>query len=195
MKVLALFIGGFRENMRKSTGLEDIVRGERQKWDDDQVRITDPYHWDADAKGIARRNARIIRDEQCKPNIVIAAYSWGSPTAVKVAKEFKKLGHKVDYVVLCDPVHRSKWLPFWWLEWRAMTRYPKHINFPDNVMNLYGVYQRNNRPWGRRPRVKGHEYRLRQFHKLDEKHVTIDSSKEFAVMVNKVLMAAMGNGS
>jgi len=63
---------------------------------------------------------------------------------MQLCKQLKLRGLRVNNLVLCDAVYRSKWIT---LSWKSLTRNPKII-IPDNVDHVDWFYQTLNKPAG-----------------------------------------------
>lgn len=82
------------------------------------------------------------------------AYSWGAGWgAMQFARQLRRLGIAVRFMVLSDPVYRSRWLSF---RWRSLMRRDvpiigaPSIRVPQNVGRVVSFYQTINRPQAHR---------------------------------------------
>lgn len=81
------------------------------------------------------------------PQVFVAAYSWGAGWGfVRLAKEMRKRGLRIQSAVLSDPVYRH---PLWSLAWLALVRWRK-IMVPNNVNRVHWFFQREGLPRGHR---------------------------------------------
>lgn len=101
--------------------------------------------WDDNWSDLAEKIWR-ARPGNVAPKIKIYAYSWGGASAMILARELRERGIGVDWIVLSDPVYRSRW---WSGLWRSMVGNPR-IRVPSNVQHVGRFYQRQNWPRGHR---------------------------------------------
>lgn len=75
---------------------------------------------------------------------MLAGYSWGGYTAIKLAQQLAKRGLRVRHIILSDAVYRHH---YWLGQWRALVPWTK-IVIPKNVQEVTWFYQRQNLPRG-----------------------------------------------
>ncbi len=122
----------------------------------------------------------IHRTSVSHPTIRIYAYSWGCGYGfLRLAKELKRRGLKVDVAVLCDPVYHSHLLLFRWLAFiPGMTLW-----VPSNVHEVRGVAQSQSCLRGHRVKaVDPKATRVHQFVRLHRDHTWMDDSPLFHSM-------------
>jgi len=134
-------IGGFQQDLGDHTGTDRL-------WRTLQFRYSGPrslvlfMEWHDRVKGVARLIWRHAGENGQRVRVTIAAYSWGVPTAVKLAKALRKLGISVDSLVSADGVYRWRWRL-----WRVFLRWPK-IVIPPNVELVVPFRQKLDWPFG-----------------------------------------------
>jgi hypothetical protein len=172
-----IFISGRTERIGHDTGTKKA----REYVEDAIPRPLDAHtiirklEWNSDWNAVADMIADIC---QFDSTVSVYAYSWGAGYgARKLAKFLAERGICINTAVLCDPVYRSRFLPFRFL---ALTRFPK-IKWPANVLNIWQIYQRSNRPHGHLPILTdGKAQRIHLLEQVPEtRHNTIDDSQRY----------------
>lgn len=181
-----ILISGFRQSRLTMNGMERLwldLRGMSSR-----RRCVQYFTWDDDWKEHA---AFIARNSHEGSKVYIYAYSWGAGWGfMKLSKYLGELGVQVNVAVLCDPVYRNPIFPTWFtLNPMSMTEGRK-IKLPDNVREVYWLYQRNNKPCGHTP--VGEHCMIHDPIKLNLIHSEMEDSPEFHAMVHGVVKASVG---
>lgn len=156
-----VLISGFRQSRGEATGLQKLY----MKLVDIRTASTPMFmeHWNSRFDQLAQLIWRSSVDDDIRPVIRVAAYSWGCGHGfVEFANALNERGLSVNTAVLCDPVFHQ-----WWRPHRAMipvswASLRKPIEVPGNVGEVFSVYQRQNLPSGHDlvgsdPRTKIHD--------------------------------------
>lgn len=181
VKRVDICIGGFTQTRNNPSGIDKVYL--------DNVELKNSHitlicNWKDDWKSLARFLFRIGPDDLTL-DVRVYAYSWGCGYAfIRLAKELKKMGIKIRYAVLSDPVYfnrlfrwRAMYSPFW---------IPK-IMVPDNVQKVYYFVQRQNLPSGHK--VKAVDENLTKVYFMGElkyTHQYMDDAPEFRLLCRKV---------
>ena len=136
---------GFTESVNRRTGIEELW-GELRKFASSSMTVLMPWEWRDDMRALA---AFVDRNSQGLPSVMVVAYSWGAGFAFpRFARECFARGIKVDVACLCDPVYRSRWLPWWLpLDPLALT-HGRKILLPRNVGRVEWARQKLGMPQG-----------------------------------------------
>ncbi len=128
--------------------------------------------WHDDPRGYARM---VARDHKGGDKIMICVYSYGGGWwLMEFLDELAKYGIKVDVVVACDPVYRSK---YFFLRWKALTK--QTLELPENVIRRYVHFvQYLNKPGGDAIYVPA-DIDYHGPHELQYKHVKMDNAPEY----------------
>lgn len=120
-----IVIGGFRQDL----GLIALVEALCQLF---PSRITTRIYsrrWNVPVSSLANE---IRRAHDTKARLVGISFSWGNPTMIALARELAKSGHRIERLVMCDPVPRALgFLPI------------GSLKVPANVRNVEWLYQKN----------------------------------------------------
>lgn len=112
--------------------------------------------------------------------VAVYAYSWGAGWgAMHLARYLRRRGIAVRYMVLSDPVYRSRWVSFRWrsLLPRWLTAAPM-IRVPANVGEVWSFHQTMATPSGHRL-VAENGTIIHPSVRLMYDHGSIDQAKEF----------------
>lgn len=195
IKTCIIPIMGFTQTIGRNVGMIKLWRQLRDMTSEDRF-IERPQRWCSNWADTADFIHGISQNGEKKPTICVAAYSWGAGWGfIRLAKELKKRGLRIDKAVLCDPVYRSPLLPFGWL-----TRIRSLINsgplaprivIPSNVENVWYFYQRQNKPRAHRlvpqkegypvlhPGIEARPNEGLEAGELDASHAFMDDQPEF----------------
>jgi len=178
-----ILISGFLQTEGQPTGFVRL-------WSELHHTHSGPYSrvelraWDDDWHDLAELIWR------CRPrdngvDVRIFAYSWGGPSAMKLARELGRRGIRVRAMALCDPVYRDRWRL-----WRTLFPWPE-IRVPTTVGEVAWVRQR--RDWPQGHDVVAEDARQTIIHEpriVDCGHTYMDDSKQFRQMAH--VIARMG---
>lgn len=97
--------------------------------------------WDQYAEFIWR-----FQHPTAPPTIRVYAYSWGAGWGfLKLARELKRRGLRIETAVLSDAVYCSGW---WLLKYPQALSPIRRVVVPDNVGQVHWFFQRSYRPYG-----------------------------------------------
>jgi len=170
-----ILISGFTQTTGKANGFDKLWLKLRPHAST-LVTLTQPQEWNSNFKNLASFVERMKPEEE-KPDIRVYAYSWGCGHGfIRLAKELKKRGHKINYAVLCDPVFHSYWRP-----WRSMLtgKWSPPIKIPDNVGTVFSFKQRQNRPQATELIACSDNTTLHSMVELKANHAWMDDQPEF----------------
>ncbi len=136
-----ILISGFLQATGEPTGLQRLWLRLGRLRDPSTCVLLQP--WDADVANLAEL-IWLCRPAEKSPAVKIYGYSWGGSTAVRLARQLKKRGIAIRWMVLCDAVHRPRWWP---LRWMALLPWMR-IRIPDNVEEVWWCRQYENLPRG-----------------------------------------------
>ena len=143
MRKAILVISGFTERDHENTGSrqlwESLSEFENDGAHDNLVFVT-LKEWNHNWKEFGAW-LDLLGVSEC----FVCAYSWGAGHGLK--KLAKSFSGQIS-CILCDPVYRSKLIPFRWLALFDMT-----IKYPKNVLVKRWFYQKLDEPGG--DKVKG----------------------------------------
>jgi hypothetical protein len=175
---------GFTEKEGELSGTEDAFRLVLRKFASPSVTVYHPRSWAADVRKIAAQLVRFGVKE-----IVIISYSHGSAAAVALAKECAKNKISVSKWLSCDAVARPR-LPrhnlFQIFTLPRVLAANAHIKVPANVMEVDGVRQRTQWPYGCDLKATGYT-RHKCLKYLMAGHTQIDSHPDWWALVEKHL--------
>ena len=99
--------------------------------------------WRDNPQDLARRIHHHTPDDS-RPTVILVGYSYGGYTSVLIARELRKYGIDVEWLILCDPVWRPRFLINYWLSMLDVFS----IRVPNNVHNLFITRQSFDYPRG-----------------------------------------------
>lgn len=137
---------GFTESVSRRTGMESLW-SELRLMASPSTTVLMPWEWRDDMRSLAEFIARNSIGRA--PRVMVVAYSWGAGYAFpRFARACGERGIEIDAACLCDPVYRSRWLP-WWIPLNPMSlmRGAK-IGIPGNVRRVAWVRQEISVPSG-----------------------------------------------
>lgn len=108
--------------------------------------------WRENPRHLAAFIARMSRSApRGAVRIVLAPYSWATPTCCALGRELYQHGLIVNSMVACDGVYRASWPMPWWLSYRSLfsLRQPV-IVVPFGIRSVKYITQSNSRPKGHR---------------------------------------------
>lgn len=128
---------GFTESVRRRTGVE-VLWGMLREFASEDVTVLMPWEWKDDMRSLAEFIARNSHED---PEVLVCAYSWGAGYAFpRFAREAAALQILIRTACLCDPVYRSRWLPWWLPDPSALLRH-RRIVIPAGVERVRCVRQ------------------------------------------------------
>ena len=174
-----IIISGFRQRRGAANG-SDLLWAKLRRFQSPRRELM-LYEWRDNMQRLATRIAR-HSDRGIRPVVRVYAYSWGAGHAFpNLARALWDVAeYSVDAAVLCDPVYRSKWLP-WWLPANpsALMSWPQ-ITVPMNVDQVRWLRQSVSRPKGHR--LVAEESDMTRIHdpiQLHRPHIGADSAQEY----------------
>jgi hypothetical protein len=140
--------------------------------------------WNADWKKFARHVELIEALHNEKVLIAVHGYSWGGGWgAVQFCRQCRRRGLAVRYLVLCDPVYRSRLVSFRWrslLPRDLLVFAAPTIRIPPNVGEVWCFHQTMSRPAGHRVIADDDQQTLiHQSVPLEREHTAMDHAVEF----------------
>lgn len=150
---LHICISGFRQNEGEMHGIfrlsQDLIDKGFSCNGHSRVLL---YEWNDNWVNAANHIWAIQKLRRNPVHVNIYAYSWGAGYGARtLAKQLQGRGVRINCMVLCDPVYRSRWLTARWYamipsSWWVAPR----IKMPDNVEEIYWFRQTYSLPQGHR---------------------------------------------
>lgn len=136
--------------------------------------------WTASYKDVAEDLQTICVKHGLVPVVNAAGYSYGGWWVLRFCEELMTRGIRVPALTLCDPVARPRWWPRPLPAATSMLsrNYSPRLTVPENVDDVYELWQSDVRPMGHRLRVSERtEVKLSQ--QLFKPHVRMDDDELF----------------
>ena len=176
-----IFYQGFSQRLATFNGIEKLWREADHALSGPYTRV-EIYHWYESVSLLAQR-IKQFSPEDCDPEVILVSFSWGSATALQLARQLGRRSITVKHLISCDGVHRSRrWLGQW------EVGFPEHFPLwvPPNVLEV--SHFRQKKSWPRGHVVKAEDPIATKLHPvewLDAEHCWMDLEIQFRAEVRK----------
>lgn len=171
-----ILISGFTQTLGKDNGMSKLWRDMRHlSGPDTCVQLV---VWNIDWNDFAR----FIKNNSSGDAIVrVYAYSWGAGWgAQRLSAQLYDLCVGIEYMVLCDPVFRTTWLPDWFNFAPRSIFGKQKIEYAPSVSSIDWFYQRQNKPCGHEPVILNNPFGyVSEGIELKYNHEDMEDSPEF----------------
>lgn len=143
-------ISGFTQTERRCHGVLKLSEYLHELGFNNHVSRVQLRPWNSDWSSVAENTWLLEQHHRARVVVNIYCYSWGGGWgAVRLARELKKRGIVVHFIVACDAVYRH---PLLLMRWTSLLgrNYPwsPRIRIPSNVTHVKPYHQKQNRPQG-----------------------------------------------